>query len=144
MKQPPGYVDTHHPLHECKLDKALYELKQATRAWYSRLSAKLVHLGFVIYKVDTSLFIYNKRGVTMYLLVYVDDIIMVSSSSQTVTTLLQDLRSNFALKDLGELHYFLGAQVKKMCDGLSLSQKKYASGILQLTGMSKCKPVKTP
>jgi hypothetical protein len=128
----------------CKLDKALYGLKQAPRAWYNRLCVKLVQLGVVICKADTSLFIYNKKGVTMYLLVYVDDIIVISSSSRAVTTLLHDLRSDFALKDLGELHYFLGVQVKKLNDGLSLSQEKYASEILHRVGMTKCKPVKTP
>jgi hypothetical protein len=44
MKQPPGYVDTSHSLHVCKLDKALYELKQSSRVWYSRLSAKRIQL----------------------------------------------------------------------------------------------------
>jgi hypothetical protein len=73
-----------------KLDKVLYGLKQAPRAWYSRLSAKLVHLGFVIFKADTSLFIYNKSGIIIYLLVYVDDIIVMSSSS-VITALLGDL-----------------------------------------------------
>jgi hypothetical protein len=113
-------------LHVCKLEKALYELKQAPRVWYSKLSVKLVQLGFVISKADTLLFIYNKEGVIIYLLVYVDDIIVASSSSKVVTALLHDLRSDFALKDLGELHYFLRVQVKKLEDGLSLSQDKYA------------------
>jgi hypothetical protein len=90
MKQPPSYEDSSHLLHVCKLDKVLYGLKQAPRAWYSRLSAKLVHLGFVIFKADTSLFIYNKSGIIIYLLVYVDDIIVMSSSS-VVTALLGDL-----------------------------------------------------
>jgi hypothetical protein len=80
----------------------------------------------------------------MYLLVYVDNIIIVSSCSQVVTALLHDLRSDFALKDLREFHYFLGILVKKLSDGLSLSQEQYASELLQHTGMTKCKPVKTP
>jgi hypothetical protein len=105
----------------CKLDKAMYGLKQAPRAWYSRLCTKLVQLGFHISKADTSLFIYSKFGVTNYLLVYVDDIVVTSSSSAAVTTLLNDLHSDFALKDLGELHYFLGIQVAKVHGGISLS-----------------------
>jgi hypothetical protein len=100
MKQPPGYVDSNFPQHVCKLDKALYGLKQAPRAWYSKLSAKLVNLGFQVSKADTSLFIYNKSGVTIFLLVYVDNIIVTSSSQAAVTTLLNDLCSDFALKDL--------------------------------------------
>jgi hypothetical protein len=80
MKQPPCYVDSNFPQHVCKLGKALYGLKEAPRAWYSKLSVKLVRLGFKISKADTSLFIYNKSGVTIFLLVYVDDIIITSSS----------------------------------------------------------------
>jgi hypothetical protein len=144
MKQPPGYVDSSHPHHVFKLDKALYGLKQVLRMWYSRLSTKLIHLGFWISKADTSLFIYSKAGVVIYLLVYVDNIVVTSSSSAAVTTLLDDLRSEFALKDLGELHYFLGVQAPKVDGGLSLSQEKYASKILAKAGMQRCKPVKTP
>jgi hypothetical protein len=80
MKQPPCYVDSNFSQHVCKLGKALYGLKQAPRAWYSKLSVKLVRLGFKISEADTSLFIYNKSGVTIFLLVYVDDIIITSSS----------------------------------------------------------------
>jgi hypothetical protein len=78
-----------------------------TRACYNRLSIKLVQLGFIVSKADTSLFIYNKAGVRVYLQVYVDDIVVMSSSLAAVNALLQDLCSEFALKDLGELHYFL-------------------------------------
>jgi hypothetical protein len=111
MKQPLGYVDSNFSQHVCKLDNALYGLKQAMRAWYSKLSAKFVRLGLQVSKADTSLFIYNKFRVTIFLLVYVDDIIVTSSYQAAVTTLLDDLRSDFALKDLGDLYYFLGIQV---------------------------------
>ena len=80
MKQPPGYGEKNVPHYVCKLDKALYGLKQAPRAWYSRLSGKLQQLGFHASKADTSLFFYNKGKITIYLLVYVDDIIVASSS----------------------------------------------------------------
>jgi hypothetical protein len=69
MRQPPGYEDKSKPQHVCKLKKALYELRQASRAWYSKLSSKLVQLGFKSPKADMSLFIYHKHGVTMFLLV---------------------------------------------------------------------------
>ena len=101
MKQPPGFVDPDKPFHICKLDKSLYGLKQAPRAWYSRLSSKLHTLGFVPSKYDTSLFIYNKSNTVIFVLIYVDDIIVTSSSNEAVTALLKDLQSDFALKDLG-------------------------------------------
>jgi histone deacetylase 1/2 len=118
MRQPPGYEDKRKPGYVCKLDKALYGLKQAPRAWYSRLSAQLVRLGFVASKSDTSLFIYQKLGVTIYMLVYVDDIIVASSSKVATDALLRDLSKEFALKDLGDLHFFLGIEVHKVKEGL--------------------------
>jgi hypothetical protein len=78
MRQPPGYESNDHLDFVCKLDKAIYGLKQGPRAWYSRLSSKLQMMGFVPSKGDTSLFFLRAKGVTMYVLVYVDDIIVAS------------------------------------------------------------------
>jgi hypothetical protein len=57
----------------------------------------------------------------MYVLIYVDDIVVASFTPQATTALLQDLKNDFALKDLGELHYFLGIEVKKTASGILLS-----------------------
>jgi histone deacetylase 1/2 len=92
MLQPPGYADKTHPSYVCKLDKALYGLKQAPRAWYARLCQRLESLGFQASKADTSLFYYDKNDYTMFVLVYVDDIIVASSSSQATDALLKDLQ----------------------------------------------------
>jgi hypothetical protein len=78
------------------------------------------------------------------MLIYVDDIIVTSSSSEAVTALLWDLKKEFALKDLGDLHYFLGIGVTKCKDGIILSQEKYAQDILSRVGMTKYKPSSTP
>lgn len=144
MKQPPGYENKNLSDYVCKLDNALYGLKQAPRAWYSRLYQKLLQLGFVASKADTSLFFFRRGDVTIYFLVYVDDIIVVSSSDKAVSTLLQDLRSDFALKDLGKLHYFWGIEVTSISEGMILSQKKYANELLNRAGLKGCKPVNTP
>jgi hypothetical protein len=144
MKQPPGFENSNASHLVCKLDKAIYGLKQAPRAWYSRLSTKLISLGFRASKSDTSLFIYRKGGVTICMLIYVDDIIVTASSEEAVTALLQDLKKEFALKDLGNLHYFLGIEVKRTKEGIVLSQGKYARDILTRVGMMNCKPSPTP
>ena len=141
MKQPPRFEDPHQPQLVCKLAKALYGLKQAPRAQHSRLSAKLCELGFILSRTDTSLFIYNHDGVTVYMLVYGDDIIITGSSDQVVNQLLQKLQVDFAMKDLGELHYFLGIEVKKTSTGIVLTQSKYTSELLKKMNMEKCKPV---
>lgn len=74
---------------------------------------KLQEFGFVPSKVDTSLFIYDKSGITTYILVYVDDIVIASSSPTKVTTLIQGFLAEFALKDMGELTYFLGIEASR-------------------------------
>ena len=143
MRQPPGYEKQSMSQYVCKLDKALYGLKQAPRAWYSRLSQKLQDIGFQASKADTSLFFYKKGDITIFLLIYVDDVIVTSSSSDAVDALIQDLKKDFALKDLGDLHYFLGIEVNKVSDGILLSQEKYASDIIKCVNMQHCKSVST-
>lgn len=78
------------------------------------------------------------------MLIYVDDIIVANSSSQDVNTLLAQLRQDFAIKDLGEIHYFLGIHVANTADGIVLSQSKYIGKILDRTNMQNCKPISTP
>ena len=78
------------------------------------------------------------------MLIYVDDIIVTSSSTKAVDALLQDLHMDFALKDLGSLHYFLGIEVKPVSNGIVLSQGKYLLDLLKRVDMKGCKPVTTP
>ena len=144
LKQPPGFEDHARPDYVCRLDKALYGLKQAPRIWYSRLSDKLQQLGFQPSRSDMSLFFFRQGNTVIYLLVYVDDIVVVSSCQKSVDKLLQKLGAEFALKDLGELHYFLGIQVSHKSDGIVLSQEKYALDLLRKTGLLQCKPTNTP
>jgi len=144
MEQPPGFIHPSYPHHICKLKKALYGLKQAPRAWFARLSGKLIELGFIGSKADSSLFLYHTAAVTMFLLIYVDDIIIVSSISTAIDDLLQLLSSDFAVKDLGSLHYFLGIEVIPVKDGLLLSQQRYIRDLLSKTNMTEAKPVSSP
>jgi histone deacetylase 1/2 len=145
MRQPPGFVDPDKPDHYCHLVKSLYGLKQAPRAWHARLSSVLGSLGFLPSVADTSLFILQRHDLTMYLLVYVDDIIVLSSSPGAIPRLIAQLRSEFSVKDLGVLHYFLGIEVQSPSPGcLLLRQRKYALELLARAGMLKCSPATTP
>jgi histone deacetylase 1/2 len=78
------------------------------------------------------------------MLIYVGDIFVARSSEKAVDALLHDLGLDFALKDLGDLHYFLGIEVKKIHDGIILSQQKYANDLLHRVNMQICKTVDTP
>jgi len=105
---------------------------------------KLLQLDFVGSKADPSLFIYRTAAITMFLLIYVDDIIIVSSVPAAITELLQLLGTDFEVKDLGSLHYFLGIEVIPVKDGLLLSQQKYIRDLLNKTNMADAKPVNSP
>lgn len=78
------------------------------------------------------------------MLIYVDDIIVTSSSDKAMAVLLQDLKKDFALKDLGYLHYFLGTEVQREGGNLLSNQANYAQEILSRVGMNNCKPSATP
>ena len=144
MRQPPVFVDPTRPHHLCRLVKALYGLKQAPRAWHARLGSALRALGFVPSTADTSLFLLQRTEVTMYLLVYVDDIILISSSDDAAGRLVTALSGDFAVKDLGALHFFLGLEVSRSSAGLTLTQKQYSLDLLRRAGMLKCKHAITP
>jgi hypothetical protein len=144
MSQPPGFSHPQFPNHVCLLQKAIYGLKQAPRAWFSRLSDKLLDLGFKGSRSDSSLFIFKNSQFVMYILIYVDDIIITSSKSSAVDEFLKLLQSDFAVKDLGSLNFFLGIEVLKASNGILLSQKRYILDILTRTKMLDAKPVSTP
>ncbi|KAJ0788607.1 putative RNA-directed DNA polymerase [Helianthus annuus] len=144
MRQPPGFIDQTKPDHICLLHKSLYGLKQAPRAWFTKLSTSLHQLGFYGSKTDPSLFIRNSSGCLVYLLVYVDDIIITGNNSTVVASIIQQLNSLFALKDMGQLHYFLGVEVVHKGSDLVLSQRKYVCEILHRAGLADCKAISTP
>nr|XP_020181545.1 uncharacterized mitochondrial protein AtMg00810-like [Aegilops tauschii subsp. strangulata] len=111
------------------------------------------HLGFRSTRSDQTLFVYHQGSDTAYLLLYVDDIILTTCSLKAAFVLnandvhikLTDrLRAEFAIKDLGPLHYFLGVEVVRRSDGFFLHQRKYAHELVDRAGMLNCKPAATP
>lgn len=109
--QPSGFEDSAPLDFVCRLNRSLYGLKQAARAWYSRFASFLLQLGFVEAKTDTSLFVYHRGSDMVYLLLYVDDIVLTASSTALLRRTIDALQQEFAMKDLGEWHHFLGMHV---------------------------------
>jgi hypothetical protein len=144
MEQPPGFIDKDQPHLVCKLHKAIYVLKQALRAWFTRLSTFLLELGFKGSLVDTSLFIYIHGSIQMYMLVYVDDILITGTHPTIIQSIIAKLQIEFPLTNLGPLSYFLGIQVTKTTYGIHICQTKYISNLLHKTHMVEAKPSKTP
>jgi hypothetical protein len=144
MTQPQGYIDSVHPNYVCRLHKSIYGLKQAPRAWFESFTSQLLHLGFTASTADSSLFIYKTHTVIAYLLLYVDDIVLTSNTPSFLDHLIQQLSTVFDLKDLGNLHYFLGLQVSRTATSLFIRQTKYAQDLLKRHNMLDCKAAPSP
>ncbi|KAG8476370.1 hypothetical protein CXB51_033259 [Gossypium anomalum] len=100
---------------------------------------------FYIVQIRCSLFVRSASDYTLYMLVYVDDIVITGSSSDGIDCFVQQLHNKFALKDMGDLHYFLGLEVSRSCSGsLLLCQRKYIRELLTRSSMSTAKSVHTP
>ncbi|XP_022041503.1 uncharacterized mitochondrial protein AtMg00810-like [Helianthus annuus] len=139
-----GFRHQHFPDYVCRLNKSLYGLKQAPRAWYQRFTDFVLSIGFRQTRSDHSLFVYHHGTTVAYLLIYVDDIILTTSTDQLRDHLMRRLGDEFAMKDLGRLSHFLGVQVTRKANTMFLSQQQYATDIIERAGMSSCNPVATP
>lgn len=144
MTQPPGFKDPSSPLHVCLLRRSLYGLRQAPRAWYDSLCGALESFGLARSKADSSLFTYHHASDCLYVLAYVDDLIVTGSSSSLIAFLTHHLRASFALKDLGPFSYFLGVEVVSCKEDLFLFQHKYTVDLLRRHKMDEVKPLCTP
>lgn len=144
MEQLPSFIDPQLPKHVCCLHKAISGLKQAPRAWFQRFSHFLLQYGFQCSRTDSSLFVFSRSEGSLYLLLYVDDIVLTSNNPNLLQTFVTRLSHEFAMKDLEPLHYFLGIEVQHTSSGIFLSQTKYPLDLLEHSGMVDCKPVATP
>jgi hypothetical protein len=127
----------------CRLKKALYGLKQAPRAWYGRIDSFLMSLGFTKSKADPNLYYKVEDSGPVILLLYVDDLFL-TGNEKLITECKRKLASEFEMKDLGMMHYFLGLEVWQKPDEIFLSQGKYAVEILKRFEMMDCKSMPTP
>jgi hypothetical protein len=126
------------------LRKSLYGLKQAPRACYSRFAIYLTTLGFIEAKSNTLLFIFRRGSDTVYLLLYVDDIILTTCNTELLRHTISTLQREFTMKDLGPLHHFFGITVEHRPDRLFLHQRTYTLDILKRAVMADCKSCTTP
>jgi hypothetical protein len=143
-RQPAGFIDTTRKDSVRRLSKSLYGLKQAPRAWYTRLATFLGTMGFKPTRSDSSLFVLRHGTESVYLLLYVDDIVLTASSVVALRHVISAISAEFSLKDMGLVHYFLGIQVQRDTNGFFLQQHQYALDILERAGMLDCRPCETP
>lgn len=143
MRLPPGFSSSQKNV-VCKLRKSLYGLRQAPRCWFAKLSQALLKFGFIQNRKDYSLFSYVNKNTKLYVLVYVDDLVIGGNNEAFTAIFKAYLSQCFRMKDLGVLKYFLGIEVSRANSGIYLSQIKYALDINSECGLSGSKPFDTP
>lgn len=132
--------------HVCKLNKALYGLKQAARCWFQHFDTLIKELGFESSSVDRCLYILDKGNISenIYLLLYVDDIIIVTYKIDILNKFKHYLQKQFSMTDLEEIKMFLGIRVNRINNIITLDQTNYLEGVLSKFNMTECNPINTP
>nr|GEW50533.1 hypothetical protein [Tanacetum cinerariifolium] len=138
--QPLGFQDPEFPDRVYKVEKAMYGLHQAPRAWYGTLSKYLLDNSFQRGTIDQTMFIKKHKGDFLLVQVYVDDIIFGSLNPQLCKEFEALMHEKFQMSAMGELTFFLGLQVRQNKDGIFLLQDKYVGDILKKFGYSDVRP----
>ncbi|GJR93361.1 putative ribonuclease H-like domain-containing protein [Tanacetum coccineum] len=129
--QTPGFEDPQFPDKVYKVEKALYGLHQAPRAWYETLSTYLIENGFRRGTIDKTLFIKKDKGDILLVQVNVDDIIFGSTKKSLCDEFEGLMHNRFQMSSMGELTFLLGLQVQQKKDGIFISQDKYVAEVLK-------------
>ena len=146
MMQPEGFVDPTNAGKICKLQKSIYGLKQASRQWYLKFDETIRKFGFKENEEDNCIYAKFRSGKFIFLILYVDDILLASSDVGLLLETKKFLSSNFDMKDLGEASFVLGIEIHRdRTKGvLGLSQKAYLEKVLKKYSMHMCKPSPAP
>nr|GEU60818.1 retrovirus-related Pol polyprotein from transposon TNT 1-94 [Tanacetum cinerariifolium] len=142
--QPPGFEDPHFLDKVYSVEKALYGLHQALKAWYETLSTYLLENGFSRGTIDKTLFIKMDKDDILLVHVYVDDIIFGSTKKILCDEFEQMMHTRFQMSSIRELTFFLGLQIKQKDNGIFISQDKYVADILKNFDFTTIKTTSTP
>ena len=128
-----------------KLVKDLHGLKHESCAWYEKLTKHLLKLNYKLFDLDdTTLFIKNIGNSVVYLVVYVDDLMITGNNDDYIVSVKKELLKVFNMKDLGLLHYYLETEVDQKPKYIFISQKAYIGYLLDRFWMHDCNPIATP
>ena len=126
-----GFEVQDQKTHVCKLKKALYGLKHAPRAWYERIDSYLMKLGFTRSDVDPNLYFKVEKDKPLILVLYVDDLFL-TSDDPLIHQCKRKLASEFEMKGLALMHYFVGLEVWQNPGEILLSHRKYIVKLLEM------------
>ena len=147
MEQPEGYIQKGKENMVCLLKKSLYGLKQSPREWNHRFHTFMIKNGYTRSEYDPCVYLKGSRVENMvYLLLYVDDMLIASREGSIIQRLKDQLSAEFEMKDLGAARRILGMDIirDKSRHILTLSQSDYLTKVLRTFGMSECRAVSTP
>ena len=144
VEQPLGYEKKGQEHKVCRSKKALYGLKQAPRAWYSRIDSYLLENGFEKCEGEPTLYIKEKDGKMLIVVLYVVDVIFTGNDDYLIENFKTVMKDEFEMTDMGLLRYFLGIEVGKNENGIFISQAKYVNEVLEIFNMRNCKAEITP
>ncbi|GJU84939.1 uncharacterized mitochondrial protein-like protein [Tanacetum coccineum] len=144
MVNPIDFEDPNFPDRVYKVEKALYGLHQAPRAWYETLLTYLLDNEFQRGKIDKTLFIRRHIGDILLVQVYVDDIIFGLINKKLCIAFEKLMSKKFQMSSMGELTFFLGLQVEQKKDGIFFSQDKYVGKTLKKFRFTEVKTASTP
>ena len=122
----------------------MYGLRQASRAWYSRIDTHLLTLGFHKSLSEFTLYIKKIEEDILIVSLYVDDLLVTGSNAGFVNKFKAEMEQVFEMTDLGEMSYFLGMEVHQKQNEIFICQQKYAKEILKKFKMEECKSTSTP
>jgi hypothetical protein len=131
---------------ECHLRKSIYGLKQTSRQWYLKFDETIRSFGFKENEEDNCIYANFRNEKFIFLILYVDDILLASSDVSLLLETKRFLSSNFDMKDLGEASFVLGIEIhrdRRKCV-LELSQKTYLENVLKKFSMHTCNPTPAP
>lgn len=123
VEQPPGYEVAGEENKVYRLKRAFYGLKQAPWAWYSRIDSYLMSNGFSKSNGEPTLYMKVANGNVLIVVLYVDDLIFTRTDNFLIGEFKEAMKNEFEMTNLGLLKYFLGIEVKKMHDGIFISQE---------------------
>ena len=147
MAQPEGYYVEGKEDHVCRLKKSLYGLKQSPRQWYKRFDSFMIQSGYHRSSYDSCVYLKKISDKSfVYLLLYVDDMLIAAKNMSDVMILKKSLSEEFEMKDLGPAKKILGMEIQRdrKAGKLYLSQRRYIEKVLEKFGMQNSKPVSTP
>ena len=126
MEQPPGSIAQRESGLVCRLCRSLYGLKQSPGAWFSRFRSVVQEFDMTRSTSNHSVFYHHTSSrQCIYLIVYVDDIVITGSDQDGIWKLKQHLFNHFQAKELGKLKYFLGIEIAQSNSNVVISQRKY-------------------